>query len=113
MSNVEGKNFCEKKHDFNQNLIEPPKSYEKLCNMINQLEKDSSIEIAEHNRIDLLATDIKHDVNLEPALCKYLERVSKSFTCHNLLIFQIKIVFHIFHIYILYNYIILLLYATI
>lgn len=90
MSNVE-ENFCEKKHDFNQNLIEPPNSFEQLCNMINQLEKDSSIEIAEYNRIDLLATDIKHDVNLELALHKYLEHVSKSFTCHNLLIFKIKI----------------------
>ncbi|XP_025267991.1 centrosomal protein of 131 kDa [Camponotus floridanus] len=75
MSNVEEKNFCEKKHDFNQNLIEPPNSFEQLCNMINQLEKDSSIEITEYNRIDLLAADIKHDVNLEPALHKYLEHI--------------------------------------
>ncbi|XP_072751633.1 centrosomal protein of 131 kDa [Anoplolepis gracilipes] len=75
MSNVEGKNCCEKKHDFNQNLIEPSNSFEQLCNMINQLEKDSSIEIAEHNRMDLLATDIKYDVNLEPSLHKYPEHI--------------------------------------
>lgn len=93
MSNVEEKNFCKKKHDFNQNLIDP-NSFEQLCNMINQLEKDSSIEIAKYNRIDLLATDIKHDVNLEPALHKYLEHVSKSFTCLNLLIFKIKTDLH-------------------
>lgn len=79
MSNVEGKNFCEKKHDFNQNLIEP--SFEQLCNMINQLEKDSNIETAEYNRMDLLATDIKYDINREPALHKYSEHVSKNFTC--------------------------------
>ncbi|KAM0732921.1 Centrosomal protein of 131 kDa [Formica fusca] len=73
MSNVEGKNFCEKKHDFNQNVIEPSNSFEQLCNMINQLEKDSGIEIVEYNRMDLLATDVKYDVNLEPALRNYPE----------------------------------------
>ncbi|EFN74317.1 5-azacytidine-induced protein 1 [Camponotus floridanus] len=81
MSNVEEKNFCEKKHDFNQNLIEPPNSFEQLCNMINQLEKDSSIEITEYNRIDLLAADIKHDVNLEPALHKNDIQNSRIFDC--------------------------------
>lgn len=83
MSNVEGKNFCEKKHDFNQNVIEPSNSFEQLCNMINQLEKDSGIEIVEYNRMDLLATDVKYDVNLEPALRNYPEHVSKIFTCQS------------------------------
>ena len=59
------KTLCEKKHDFNQNLIEPSKSFEQLCNMINQLEKDSSIEIAEYNQTDLLTADVKYDANLD------------------------------------------------
>lgn len=69
------KNLPEKKRDFNQNLIEPPRSFEQFCNMINKLEKDSSIEIAECNRMDLLAIDVKYDVNLEPAIRKYSGQV--------------------------------------
>lgn len=81
MSNVEGKNFCEKKRDFNQNLIVPSNSFEQLCKMVNQLEKDNSIETTKYNRVDLLATDIKYDINREPALHKYPEHVSKHFIC--------------------------------
>jgi len=76
--NMAAKNLCEKKRDFNQNLIEPPHSFEQLCNMINKLEKDSSIEIAECNRMDLLAVDVKYDVNLEPAMRKYSGQVSNN-----------------------------------
>lgn len=65
----------EKKRDFNQNLIEAPRSFGRLCNMINELEKDSSIEIAECNRMDL-AVDVKYDVNLEPTMRKYSGQVS-------------------------------------
>lgn len=76
------KNLREKKRDFNQNLIEPSRSFEQLCNMINKLEKDSNIEIAECNQMDLLVADnIKYDGNLEPALHKYSGQVSnKSLT---------------------------------
>ncbi|XP_036140983.1 centrosomal protein of 131 kDa isoform X2 [Monomorium pharaonis] len=69
---MEAKNLHEKKCDFNQNLIEPSRSFEQLCNMINKLEKDSNIEIAECNQMDLLAADnLKYDLNLEPAKRKY------------------------------------------
>ncbi|XP_011697449.1 PREDICTED: LOW QUALITY PROTEIN: centrosomal protein of 131 kDa-like [Wasmannia auropunctata] len=74
-TNMAPKKLREKKRDFNQNLIEPPRSFEQLCNMINKLEKDSSIEITECNRMDLLAVDVKYDANLEPAMCKYLGQI--------------------------------------
>lgn len=67
------RNLRETRCDFNQNLIEPPRSFEQLCNMINKLEKDSGI--AECNRADLLAIDVKYDVDLEPAMLKYSGQV--------------------------------------
>ncbi|KAL0122899.1 hypothetical protein PUN28_007525 [Cardiocondyla obscurior] len=68
-----GSSVREKKRDFNQNLIEPSRSFEQLCNMINKLEKESNIEIAECNRMDLLAVDVtdKYDAGLEPTIRKY------------------------------------------
>ncbi|TGZ47548.1 5-azacytidine-induced protein 1, partial [Temnothorax longispinosus] len=70
-TDMAAKNLREKKRDFNQNLIEPSRSFEQLCNMMNKLEKDSNIEIAGCNRMDLLAVDVKYDVDLEPAMRKY------------------------------------------
>lgn len=67
------RNSRETRCDFNQNLIEPPPSFEQLCNMINKLGKDSGI--AECNRADLLAVDMKYDVDLEPAMLKYSAQV--------------------------------------
>jgi len=77
-ANMAARNLREKKRDFNQNLIEAPRSFEQLCNMINELEKDSNIEIAECNRMDLMAVDVKYDVDLEPAICKYSGQVSNK-----------------------------------
>jgi len=71
--NMEARNLCKEKCDFNQNLIEPSRSYTQLCNMINQLEKDSNIEIAECNQ---LAVEVKYDSNLEQPLERYSEQVS-------------------------------------
>ncbi|XP_018317390.1 centrosomal protein of 131 kDa [Mycetomoellerius zeteki] len=68
------KNLHDKKCDFNQNLIEPSRSF-KQCNAINKLEKDSNIEIAECNPMDLLAIDVKYDSNLESVMCKYSEQI--------------------------------------
>lgn len=74
---METKNLCKEKCDFNQNLIEPSRSFAQLCNMINELEKDSNIEIAECNQ---LAIDVKYDGNLERELEKYLEVSDRNFT---------------------------------
>lgn len=70
---MESKSLLEKKRDFNQNLIEPAGSFEQLCDMISQLEKDSSIEIAKCKQID---TCIKYDANLEPVSRNYPGQVS-------------------------------------
>lgn len=70
---MESKDLCKEKHDFNQNLIEPSHSFQQLCNMINQLEKNSDIEVAECNRID---TCIKFDADLELASRKCPIKVS-------------------------------------
>lgn len=70
---MEAKSLRAEKCDFNQNLIEPSRSFTQLCNMINQLEKDSNIEIAECNQ---LAIDAKCDDSLEQALERYSEQVS-------------------------------------
>lgn len=75
--NMAAKNLHDKKCDFNQNLIEPSRSF-KQCNAINKLEKDSNIEIAECNPMDLLAIDVKYDSNLESVMCKYSEQVSNK-----------------------------------
>ncbi|KAH0952523.1 hypothetical protein HN011_001814 [Eciton burchellii] len=61
--------LCEKTRDFNQNLIKPSRSLEQLCSIINQLEKDSNIEIAECNRMDAC---VKRDA---PTLHKYSEQI--------------------------------------
>lgn len=74
---MEMKDLREEKRDFNQNLIEP---IEQLCSMISQLEKDGNIDVAERNRMNSPAVDLKYDVNPEPVF-KYSEQVSdKSFT---------------------------------
>lgn len=65
--------LCEEKRDFNQNLIESPGSYEKLCDMMIQLEKDSGIEIVECKQID---TCVKYNIDLEAASRSYSEQVS-------------------------------------
>lgn len=70
---MEAKNICKEKTDFNQNLIKPSRSFTQLCNMINKLEKDSNIEIAECNQLGI---DAKYDGNLERELEKYSEQVS-------------------------------------
>jgi hypothetical protein len=64
--------LCEKTRDFNQNLIKPSRSLEQLCSIINQLEKDSNIEIAECNRMDAC---VKRDA---PTLHKYSEQVGNG-----------------------------------
>lgn len=55
---METKILSEKKRDFNQNLIEPPGSFEQLCDMISQLEKDT--EIAECKRIETQAASLNY-----------------------------------------------------
>ncbi|EZA48105.1 5-azacytidine-induced protein [Ooceraea biroi] len=69
---MEADNLSEKTRDFNQNLIKPSRSFEQLCSIINQLEKDSSIEIAECNRVDAC---VKHDTDVQPMLHKYSEQI--------------------------------------
>lgn len=70
---MEATDLCEKKRDFNQNLIEPFNSFEQFCNMICQLEKDSDIEITACQRMD---TNGKHVANLDPASREYPGQVS-------------------------------------
>lgn len=70
---METKSLCEEKRDFNQNLIESPGSFEQLCDMINQLEEDSSVEIAKCKQLDMC---IKYDANPEPASRNCLDQVS-------------------------------------
>lgn len=60
--------------DFNQNLIKPSRSLELSSTILNQLEKDSNIEIAECNRVDAC---VKHDTNLQPTLHQHSEQVSQ------------------------------------
>jgi len=69
---METDSLREKTRDFNQNLIKPSRSFEQLCSIINQLEKDSNIEIAECNRVD---ASVKRDT---PTLHKYSEQVGNG-----------------------------------
>ncbi|XP_032686822.1 centrosomal protein of 131 kDa [Odontomachus brunneus] len=69
---METKSLCEEKRDFNQNLIESSGSFEQLCGMINQLEKDSSVEIAKYKQFDMC---IKYDANPEPASRNCLDQI--------------------------------------
>lgn len=75
---METKDLCRIKHDFNQNLIETSSSFRQLRDMINQVEKDSDIEVVGCNEMDMC---IKLDVNLEPALHKYPVKLNdRNFT---------------------------------